>query len=238
MNQIPTLPAEPETGNLLPVLPLRDIVVFPGMVVPLFVGREKSINALEDVAKDDKKILLVTQRDATQDNPTVDDVFKIGVVASILQLLKLPDGTVKVLIEGHSRARIINFVNNEKFFMANAETLPEQEGTPQEMEALIRSVTSHFEQYIKLNKKIPPEVLSSLSQIKSPGKLADAVIAHLSIKISQKQELLEITNAAERLERIFGIIEGEIDVLNTEKKIRTRVKKQMEKTQREYYLNE
>jgi len=231
-----TLPAS--LNPLYPVLPLRDIVIFPGMVVPLFVGRQKSIYALEDVAKDDRKILLLTQKDATQDDPGIGDIYKIGVIATILQLLKLPDGTVKVLVEGNMRARAVNFVHNDRFFTAQAELMPEQSGTPQELEALSRSVTAQFDQYIKLNKKIPPEVLSSLSQIKDPARLADSVVAHLSIKISEKQELLEITNIAQRLERIFGIMESEIGVLNTEKKIRSRVKKQMEKTQREYYLNE
>ncbi len=223
---------------LYPVLPLRDIVIFPGMVVPLFVGREKSIAALEDVAKSDGKILLITQKDATQDDPGIADIFRTGVVATILQFLKLPDGTVKVLVEGNTRARVLEFVNHDRFFTAYAEILIEESGGAQELEALSRSVTAQFDQYIKLNKKIPPEVLASLAQIRDPSKLSDAVAAHLSIKIADKQALLEITNIAERLERVYATMESEIGVLNTEKKIRTRVKKQMEKTQREYYLNE
>jgi len=223
---------------LYPVLPLRDIVIFPGMVVPLFVGREKSIAALEDVARSDGKILLITQKDATQDDPGIADIYRTGVIATILQFLKLPDGTVKVLVEGNARARVLEFVNHDRFFTAYAEVLSEESGGAQELEALSRSITAQFDQYIKLNKKIPPEVLASLAQIRDPSKLSDAVAAHLSIKIADKQALLEITNIAERLERIYATMESEIGVLNTEKKIRTRVKKQMEKTQREYYLNE
>jgi len=223
---------------LYPVLPLRDIVVFPHMIVPLFVGREKSVRALEDVMKDDKQILLVTQKNAAQDDPTTSDIFMVGTVGTVLQLLKLPDGTVKVLVEGGQRARIQRFADNDLFFQAFAETIGEGTGAQQETEALARTVVSQFEQYIKLNKKIPPEVLVSINQIEDPGKLADTVASHLSLKIPEKQELLETATVSERLEKVFGYMEGEIGVLQVEKRIRNRVKRQMEKTQREYYLNE
>ena len=223
---------------LYPVLPLRDIVVFPHMIVPLFVGREKSVRALEDVMKDDKQILLVTQKNAAQDDPATADIFTVGTVGTVLQLLKLPDGTVKVLVEGGQRARIVRFADNEAFFQAFAETVGENAGEQQETEALARTVVSQFEQYIKLNKKIPPEVLVSINQIEEPGKLADTVAAHLTLKIPEKQELLETGAVSERLEKVFGYMEGEIGVLQVEKRIRNRVKRQMEKTQREYYLNE
>jgi len=229
---------EPARGALYPVLPLRDIVVFPHMIVPLFVGREKSVRALEDVMKDDKQILLVTQKNAAQDDPATSDIYMVGTVGTVLQLLKLPDGTVKVLVEGGQRARIQRFADNDLFFQAFAETIGENSGTQQETEALARTVVSQFEQYIKLNKKIPPEVLVSINQIEDPGKLADTVASHLSLKIPEKQELLETPAVSERLEKVFGYMEGEIGVLQVEKRIRNRVKRQMEKTQREYYLNE
>ncbi|HUC70651.1 MAG TPA: endopeptidase La [Stellaceae bacterium] len=225
-------------GALYPVLPLRDIVVFPHMIVPLFVGREKSVRALEDVMKDDKQILLVTQKNAAQDDPSTADIYTVGTVGTVLQLLKLPDGTVKVLVEGGHRARITRFADNEAFFQAYADGIPEKAGERQEMAALARTVVTQFEQYIKLNKKIPPEVLVSINQIDDPAKLADTVASHLSLKIPEKQELLETEAAAERLEKVFGHMEGEIGVLQVEKRIRSRVKRQMEKTQREYYLNE
>ncbi len=224
--------------SLYPVLPLRDIVVFPHMIVPLFVGREKSVLALEDVMKDDKQILLVAQKDPAQDDPTEDDIHRVGTVGTVLQLLKLPDGTVKVLVEGGPRARIVSYTDNQDFFLTYAELVDEDEGDPREVEALSRSVIAQFEQYVKLNKKIPPEVLVSLNQIEDPSKLADTVASHLTIKVSEKQELLEIASVTERLERVYSFMEGEIGVLQVEKKIRTRVKRQMEKTQREYYLNE
>ncbi|MFQ5971141.1 MAG: endopeptidase La [Alphaproteobacteria bacterium] len=223
---------------LYPVLPLRDIVVFPHMIVPLFVGREKSVRALEDVMKDDKQILLVTQRDAAQDDPSPADIYMVGTVGTVLQLLKLPDGTVKVLVEGGQRARIVSFAENNDFFQAHAEPAGEDIGNAQEVEALSRSVVSQFEQYIKLNRKVPPEVLVSINQIEEPGKLADTIASHLSLKIAEKQELLEASLISERLEKIYGFMEGEIGVLQVEKRIRSRVKRQMEKTQREYYLNE
>ncbi|WP_029008448.1 endopeptidase La [Azospirillum halopraeferens] len=225
-------------GALYPVLPLRDIVVFPHMIVPLFVGREKSVRALEDVMKDDKQILLVTQKNAAQDDPTPADIYGVGTVGTVLQLLKLPDGTVKVLVEGGQRASIVKFAENEDFFQAYADLVEENAGDTQELEALSRAVVSQFEQYIKLNKKIPPEVLVSINQIEEAGKLADTVASHLALKIPEKQQLLECATVSERLERVYAFMEGEIGVLQVEKRIRNRVKRQMEKTQREYYLNE
>jgi len=225
-------------SSVFPVLPLRDIVVFPHMIVPLFVGREKSVRALEGVMNDDKQILLVTQKNAGDDDPQPDDIYKVGTVGTVLQLLKLPDGTVKVLVEGTKRALISNFLENEEFFEANAEILIDKDEEAKEHDALARSVVSQFEQYIKLNKKIPPEVLVSLNQIEEPSKLADTVASHLALKISEKQELLELATVVERLERAYSLMEAEIGVLQVEKRIRNRVKRQMEKTQREYYLNE
>ena len=225
-------------GTLYPVLPLRDIVVFPHMIVPLFVGREKSVRALEDVMKDDKQILLVTQKNAGDDDPSPDDIYTAGTVGTVLQLLKLPDGTVKVLVEGTQRARITGYSDNHDFFQAYA-TITDDSGEDQhEHEALARSVIAQFEQYIKLNKKIPPEVLVSLNQIEDTSKLADTVASHLALKIPEKQELLELPTITERLERAYALMEAEIGVLQVEKRIRSRVKRQMEKTQREYYLNE
>ncbi len=226
------------TGEPMAVLPLRDIVVFPHMIVPLFVGREKSVRALEAVMKEDKQILLVAQKNAAQDEPAADDIFRIGTVSTILQLLKLPDGTVKVLVEGGRRARITAFKETDAYFEAYTETLPDQESDKTELEALGRTVISQFEQYIKLNKKIAPEVLVSLNGIDEPTKLADTIASHLNLKIAEKQELLETAPVGERLERVFGHMESEIGVLQVEKRIRNRVKRQMEKTQREYYLNE
>jgi len=208
------------------------------MIVPLFVGREKSVRALEAVMKDDKQILLVAQKNAAQDDPSEDDIYRVGTVSTILQLLKLPDGTVKVLVEGSRRARIAGFKETESYFEAFVEPLNDREGDAKELEALGRTVIGQFEQYIKLNKKIAPEVLVSLNQIEEPSKLADTVAAHLNLKIAEKQELLEIARVGERLERVFGHMESEIGVLQVEKRIRNRVKRQMEKTQREYYLNE
>src|ERR1043166_8192351 len=229
---------ETARAALYPVLPLRDIVVFPHMIVPLFVGREKSVRALEDVMKDDKQILLVTQKNAAQDDPTSADIYSVGTVGTVLQLLKLPDSTVKVLVEGGQRARLLRFAENEQFFQAYGETIVEKPGVQQELEALARTAVSQFEQYIKLNKKIPPEVLVSINQIEDPSKLADTIASHLALKISEKQELLEQDSVIKRLERVFAFMEGEIGVLQVEKRIRSRVKRQMEKTQREYYLNE
>ena len=221
-----------------PVLPLRDIVVFPHMIVPLFVGREKSVRALEDVMQDDKQILLVAQKNASQDDPEADDIYDVGTVSTVLQLLKLPDGTVKVLVEGSHRAKITGYIDNPDFFRVEAEIIEEPPDDDEDVEGLSRSVVNQFEQYIKLNKKIPPEVLVSINQIENSEKLADTVASHLALKISEKQELLEISSVTERLERVFSYMEAEIGVLQVEKKIRSRVKRQMEKTQREYYLNE
>jgi ATP-dependent Lon protease len=225
-------------GNLYPVLPLRDIVVFPHMIVPLFVGREKSVRALEDVMKDDKQILLVTQKNAAQDDPAPGDIYTVGTIGTVLQLLKLPDGTVKVLVEGGQRARIQRFTDHEAFFQAEAGLIEDQVGDKQEVEALARTAVAQFEQYIKLNRKIPPEVLVSINQIDDPAKLADTLASHLQLKIPEKQEMLEIDSVTGRLEKIFAHMESEIGVLQVEKRIRSRVKRQMEKTQREYYLNE
>ncbi|WP_158747336.1 endopeptidase La [Acidisphaera sp. L21] len=225
-------------SEALAVLPLRDIVVFPHMIVPLFVGREKSVRALEAVMKEDKQILLVAQKNAAQDDPTSDDIFRIGTVSTILQLLKLPDGTVKVLVEGGRRAKITSFKETDTYFEAFTEAMPDQDSDKAELEALGRTVISQFEQYIKLNKKIAPEVLVSLNGIDEPTKLADTIASHLNLKIAEKQELLETAPVGERLERVFGHMESEIGVLQVEKRIRNRVKRQMEKTQREYYLNE
>ena len=227
-----------EKTTTYPVLPLRDIVVFPHMIVPLFVGREKSISALEDVMSDDKQVLLATQKSASVDDPGQDDVFEVGTVGTVLQLLKLPDGTVKVLVEGTHRAKITSYVENDKFFEAHAEIINEVSDNTQEEEALKRAVVTQFEQYIKLNKKIPPEVLVSVSQIEDPSKLADTIASHIAVKIQEKQTLLELIKITERLEKVFSHMEGEIGVLQVEKRIRNRVKRQMEKTQREYYLNE
>ena len=220
------------------VLPLRDIVVFPHMIVPLFVGREKSVRALDEVMREDKQILLVAQKDAGEEDPTSDDIHPVGTIGSVLQLLKLPDGTVKVLVEGGARARIIKYEDGADYFRAEAEKIEDVPSDAREVEALARSLYSQFEHYVKLNKKIPPEVLVSLNQIDDPSKLADTVASHLANKVSDKQELLEMTNVVERLERAFSLMEGEIGVMQVEKKIRSRVKRQMEKTQREYYLNE
>ena len=221
-----------------PVLPLRDIVVFPHMIVPLFVGREKSIRALEEVMGSDKQIMLATQMNAGDDDPAPDGIYKVGTVANVLQLLKLPDGTVKVLVEGRARARISSYSDREEFYEAYAEVLEEPKDDQVEVEALSRSVVSEFESYVKLNKKISPEVVGAASQIEDYSKLADTVASHLSIKITEKQEMLETTSVKGRLEKALGFMEGEISVLQVEKRIRSRVKRQMEKTQREYYLNE
>ena len=221
-----------------PLLPLRDIVVFPHMIVPLFVGREKSVRALENVMKEDKQILLVTQRNATKDDPKTSDIYEVGTVSTVLQLLKLPDGTVKVLVEGTKRAKITQFIKNDEFFEADSVPVEDANDDQQEIEALSRSVVTQFEQYIKLNKKTPPEVLVSINQIENAGKLSDTIASHLALKIVDKQSLLESNSIIKRFEKIFSFMESEIGVLQIEKKIRNRVKRQMEKTQREYYLNE
>ncbi len=229
---------EEAASKFFPVLPLRDIVVFPHMIVPLFVGREKSVLALENVMKEDKQLLLVTQKNASQDDPGPEDIYDVGVIGSVLQLLKLPDGTVKVLVEGGERARILSYVGQEDFFQVHADSIEETEEDSKELEALSRSVISQFEHYIKLNRKIPPEVLVSINQIDAPDKLADTIASHLVLKISEKQDLLQTVSVTERLEKIYAGMESEIGVLQVEKRIRNRVKRQMDKTQREYYLNE
>jgi len=230
---------EKSTGKeTYPVLPLRDIVVFPYMIVPLFVGREKSINALEEVMRSDKHILLAAQKNAGDDDPATDAIYSMGTLASVLQLLKLPDGTVKVLVEGTARARIVGYTDNPDFFEAEVERVTEEIGNTEEIEALARSAVSQFESYVKLNKKISPEVLGTVSQIEDYSKLADTIASHLAIKIADKQQILETTVISDRLEQVYTLMESEIAVLQVEKRIRSRVKRQMEKTQREYYLNE
>ena len=228
----------PTQGTVYPVLPLRDIVVFPGMIVPLFVGREKSVKALEEVMKDDKQILLIAQKNASQDDPGPDDIYTIGTLGTVLQLLKLPDDTVKVLVEGGRRVKITGYNDRPDFFEAQAVDMEESTGDGAEMQAAARTVVSEFENYVKLNKKVPPEVVVSINKIEEPAKLADTISAHLALKVAEKQQLLELDSVSKRLERILGLMEGEIGVLQVEKKIRNRVKRQMEKTQREYYLNE
>ncbi|MGF1501216.1 MAG: endopeptidase La [Paracoccaceae bacterium] len=228
----------PGAAQCYPVLPLRDIVVFPHMIVPLFVGREKSVRALEEVMKDDRQILLASQRDAGKDDPEPGDIYEIGCLANVLQLLKLPDGTVKVLVEGRARAEIIGFRENEAFFEADARLLEEVPVDEATVKALSRSLRDQFERYVKLNKNVPEEAIASIGEIDDPSKLADTIAGHLGVKLSERQKLLEEPGVAQRLETILGLIQGEISVLQVEKKIKSRVKSQMEKTQREYYLNE
>jgi ATP-dependent Lon protease len=229
-----------EQTNLrtMPVLALRDVVVYPHMVIPLFVGREKSIQCLESAMENDKQIFLVAQKDAGIDEPAQNDIFSVGTVATILQLLKLPDGTVKVLVEGNVRGEITEYLSEEPFFTGNIEVLAVEQIDEAEQEVLIRSAVSQFEGYVKLNKKIPPEVLTSLNGIEDAARLADTMAAHMQLKLVEKQKVLEMNSVIERLEYLMALMEGEIDLLQVEKKIRTRVKKQMEKSQREYYLNE
>jgi len=233
-------PEAPQTVIQAPVLPLRDVVVYPHMVIPLFVGRERSIRALDSAMENDKQIFLIAQRSAEVDDPGADDLYGFGTVASILQMLKLPDGTVKVLVEGSERARLVELSDNGESLSAHLVSIPEPEAAEEdrELEVLARSATNVFEQYVKLNKKIPPEILSSLSGIEEPGRLADTIAAHMSLKVEEKQKILEMESPRERLEHLMGLIEGEIDILQIEKRIRGRVKQQMEKSQREYYLNE
>ncbi|MFJ1293388.1 endopeptidase La [Paracoccus yeei] len=221
-----------------PVLPLRDIVVFPHMIVPLFVGREKSVRALEAVMEQDRPILLAAQKDAAVDEPAADGIFRTGVLANVLQLLKLPDGTVKVLVEGRERVRVTRFVDNDDYFEAACEPLAEVEGDADTRTALTRAVAEEFERYVKVRKNIPEEVVSAVAETRDPARLADLVSGHLGIALDEKQELLETLDTAERLEKVYGLMQGEMSVLQVEKKIKSRVKTQMEKTQREYYLNE
>jgi len=232
------LPQEISGTKNLPVLPLRDVVVFPHMVIPLFVGRRKSIKALELAMESGKEIMLVAQKSASDDDPSVEQIHEIGTLANILQLLRLPDGTVKVLVEGEHRARINHYVDTEDYFSAEVESLISEPVSSDEGEALMRSVLAEFDQYVKLNMKIPPEILTSLTGIDDPARLADTISAHLSLKLEDKQNLLEMQSVRERLEHILSVMESEIDLLQVEKRIRGRVKRQMEKSQREYYLNE
>jgi len=240
MEQSENTPVEQGTSTaVVPVLPLRDVVVYPHMVIPLFVGREKSIRALESAMDDDKRILLVAQKSAEVDDPQVSDIHEIGTLSTILQLLKLPDGTVKVLVEGAQRAAVVRFETTDEFFSAAIEIQAGGEHAGErETEVLMRSLLTLFDQYVKLNKKVPPEILTSLSGIDEPGRLADTIAAHMALKLDEKQRILEIRDVRQRLEHLMGIIEAEIDVLQIEKRIRGRVKQQMEKSQREYYLNE
>jgi ATP-dependent Lon protease len=226
------------SGETFPLLPLRDIVVFPHMIVPLFVGREKSIAALEEVMNSDRQILLFTQKNAGDDDPSPDGLFEVGTLASVLQLLKLPDGTVKVLVEGAARAQVLEYTDRKEFFEARAEIVEDEDEDQLEIEAMARSVVSEFENYVKLNKKVSPEVVSAVTQIEEYSKLADTIAQHLAIRIQEKQKILSIYSIRERLEHVLGLMESEISVLQVEKRIRSRVKRQMEKTQREYYLNE
>ncbi len=228
-----------ESSNTsFPVLPLRDIVVFPHMIVPLFVGREKSVRALEEVMKDDKQILLTSQKDANEDEPTTDTIYTVGVIANVLQLLKLPDGTVKVLVEGKTRANITKFLPNDSYFEAEAEVIAETEGNAEAVQALTRTVVEEFERYGRMNKNVPEDAMSAVKDATDPAKLADTVAGHLGVTLNEKQELLEEPEIEKRLERVYELMQGEMSVLKVEKKIKSRVKSQMERTQREYYLNE
>lgn len=228
----------PEEATLIPLLPLRDVVVYPHLVIPLFVGRAKSVKALERASEGDKKILLVAQKSANKDDPVAEDLYEIGTLATVLQMLKLPDGTVKVLVEGLHRVRVTDFTETDECFMALGEEVEQTDQGDKEAEALMRTVMTQFDQYVKLNKKIPPEILTSLSTINEPGRLADTISAHLTLKLEEKQKVLEMLSVIERLEHLLYLMESEIDILQVEKRIRGRVKRQMEKSQREYYLNE
>ncbi len=228
-----------DRDNTLPLIPLRDIIIFPSMVVPLFVGRDKSIKALDEAMSGEKTIFLAAQKQAKTDNPTPDDIYRVGTIGTVLQLLKLPDGTVKVLIEGRKRAEIRGFVEEEEYFLVEVEELTDEPYDKDvEVEALVRSVIKGFEDYVKLNKKVPPELLMSVASIDEPGKLADTMITHLTVKLEEKQKLLETMDPVKRLERLYALLEGEIEILEVEQRLRQRVKKQMEKTQKEYYLSE
>ena len=229
---------ERENRIEIPVLALRDVVVYPHMVIPLFVGREKSIRCLEAAMDNDKQIFLAAQKDASVDEPESEDIYNVGTIATILQLLKLPDGTVKVLVEGSVRGQVERYEQSEPYFVATVSKIEDEAIDESEQEVLIRSAVSQFEGYVKLNKKIPPEVLTSLNGIDDAARLADTMAAHMPLKLTEKQKVLEMKGVNERLEYLMALMEGEIDLLQVEKKIRTRVKKQMEKSQREYYLNE
>ncbi|MFV2032173.1 MAG: LON peptidase substrate-binding domain-containing protein, partial [Gammaproteobacteria bacterium] len=240
MSDFPDTPqAETPSRQLIPVLPLRDVVVYPHMVIPLFVGREKSILALEAAMADNKKILLLAQKNAEVDDPAQNDLYQIGTLSTILQMLKLPDGTIKVLVEGGERVLVDSILETNEYFSASTQVLEKSVLVDdREAEVLLRSVLNLFDQYVKLNKKVPPEILTSLSGIDDPSRLADTIAAHMSLKLDEKQEILEIQNPRERIEHIMSKIEGEIELMQIEKRIRGRVKQQMEKSQREYYLNE
>jgi len=233
-----TLPSfTPDTG-FLPLLPLRDVVVYPHLVIPLFVGRAKSVKALEIASEGNKQIFLLAQKSATKDEPEASDLYDVGTIATVLQMLKLPDGTVKVLVEGVSRAKLVEFQDTEECFTAKAEVIVDVQEDEHEVQALMRTVFTQFDQYVKLNKKIPPEILTSLATIEDASRLADTITAHLTLKLEEKQSILEMFSISQRLEHLLGVMEGEIDILQVEKRIRGRVKRQMEKSQREYYLNE
>src|SRR3982075_2659944 len=234
----PRPPLIPGETRAYPVLPLRDIVVFPHMIVPLFVGRKKSIGALDEVMRSDTFIMLATQKNASEDDPAMEAIYEVGTLASVLQLLKLPDGTVKLVVEGAQRAKVLKYTDCSEYYEAEAVALGDTMGERVEAEALARSVTNEFESYVKLNKNVAPEVVGVVQQIEDYAKLADTVASHLAVKIPDRQAILETTTVTERLEKVLGLIESEISVLQVEKRIRTRVKRQMEKTQREYYLNE
>ncbi|MCB5187315.1 endopeptidase La [Methylobacillus caricis] len=233
-----SLPVFSQESGLLPLLPLRDVVVYPHLVIPLFVGREKSVKALELASEQDKQILLVAQKSPNKDEPDAEDLYDVGTVATVLQMLKLPDGTVKVLVEGLHRAKVLEFVETEECFAAKAEKIESPAGDDSQTQALMRTVFTQFDQYVKLNKKIPPEILTSLATIDDAGRLADTITAHLTLKLEEKQKILEMFSVSERLEHLLSLLEAEIDILQVEKRIRGRVKRQMEKSQREYYLNE
>src|SRR5512144_3118337 len=235
------MPTEPPNLTSYPLLPLRDVVVFPHMVIPLFVGRPKSIKALELAMEAERRIMLVAQKAAAKDEPSVEDMFEVGCISTILQMLKLPDGTVKVLVEGQQRARVNRIDDGETHFSANVTPVEVAEAATHkgtEIEALRRAVMQQFDQYVKLNKKIPPEILTSISSIDDPGRLADTIAAHLPLKLDNKQIVLDLADVKLRLENLFEQIEREVDILNVDKKIRGRVKRQMEKNQRDFYLNE
>lgn len=239
MDQEQHTPESSSDALAIPVLPLRDVVVYPHMVIPLFVGRDKSIKALDSaMASGQKQVLLMAQKEATEDNPSENDVYSIGTVSTILQLLKLPDGTVKVLVEGIRRGQVLDYVHTEPFFLANIAFIENGALREEEAEVLLRTLLGQFEKYVKLNKKIPPEIIASVSGIDDPSRLADTIAAHMSLKIQEKQNILEIVSLRERLERLMALMESEIDLLQVEQRIRTNVKRQMEKSQREYYLNE
>jgi len=233
-----TLPTFTPDAGFLPLLPLRDVVVYPHLVIPLFVGRAKSVKALEIASEGNKQIFLLAQKSANKDEPDASDLYEVGTIATVLQMLKLPDGTVKVLVEGVSRAKLVEFQDTDECFAAKAEVIVDSPEDDHEVQALMRTVFTQFDQYVKLNKKIPPEILTSLATIEDASRLADTITAHLTLKLEEKQSILEMFSVSQRLEHLLGVMEGEIDILQVEKRIRGRVKRQMEKSQREYYLNE